>query len=127
MIDLILKYSIHFTKEYEQTKCYYFFALSFPDCMLLGILHNPPALFSSCKRYMKVKALVAQLSPTLCDPKDCSPPCSSVHGDSPGKSTGVGCHALLQGIFPIQGWNPGLLHCRQMLYLSETPGSPMKP
>ena len=35
MIDLILKYSIHFTKEYEQTKCYYFFALSFPDCMLL--------------------------------------------------------------------------------------------
>ena len=36
--------------------------------------------------------------------------------DFPGKSTGVGCHFLLQGIFPIQGLNPGLLHCRQTLY-----------
>ena len=41
--------------------------------------------------------LVAQLCPTLCDPMDCSPPGSSVHGDSPGKNTGVVCHALLQG------------------------------
>ena len=40
----------------------------------------------------------------------------SVHGDSPGKHTGVGSHALLQGIFPTQGSNPGLLHCRQSLY-----------
>ena len=32
---------------------------------------------------------------TLCDPMDCSLPGSSVHGDSPGKNTGVGCHALL--------------------------------
>ena len=38
--------------------------------------------------------------PTLCDPMDCSPPGSSVH--SPGKNTGVGCHALLQGIFPTR-------------------------
>ena len=44
-----------------------------------------------------------QLCPTFCSPTDCSPPGSSVHGDSPGKNTGVGCHALLQGIFPIQG------------------------
>ena len=36
--------------------------------------------------------------------------------DYPGKNTGVGCHALLQGIFPTQGWNPDLLHCRQILY-----------
>ena len=36
--------------------------------------------------------------------------------DSPGKNTGVGCHFLLQGIFPTQGSNPGLLHCRQILY-----------
>ena len=35
--------------------------------------------------------------------------------DSPGKNTGVGCHALLQGIFPTQGSNPGLPHCRQIL------------
>ena len=42
---------------------------------------------------------------TLRDPMDCSPPGSSVHGDSPGKNTGVGCHAFLQGIFPTQGSN----------------------
>ena len=47
---------------------------------------------------------------------DCSPPGSSVHGDSPGKNTGVDSHALLQGIFPTQGLNPGLLHCRWILY-----------
>ena len=36
--------------------------------------------------------------------------------DSPGKNTGVGCHSLFQGIFPTQGWNLGLLLCRQILY-----------
>ena len=35
--------------------------------------------------------------------------------DSPGKNTGVGCHFLLQGIFPTQGSNPGLPHCGQTL------------
>ena len=40
---------------------------------------------------------------SLCDPRDYSQPGSSVHGDSPGKYTRVGCHALLQGIFPTQG------------------------
>ena len=36
--------------------------------------------------------------------------------DSPGKNSGVGCHALLQGIFPTQGSKPGLPHCRWILY-----------
>ena len=45
-----------------------------------------------------------------------SPPSSSVHGDSPDKNTGVGCHVLPQEIFPTQGLNPGLPHCRQILY-----------
>ena len=36
--------------------------------------------------------------------------------DSPGKNTGGGCHLLLQGIFPTQGWNGSFLHCRQILY-----------
>ena len=40
--------------------------------------------------------------PTVCDPMDYSPPGSSVHGDSPGKNTGVGCHALLQDNLPHQ-------------------------
>ena len=39
--------------------------------------------------------LATQSCPPLCNPTDCSPPSSSVHGDSPGKDTGVGCHALL--------------------------------
>ena len=59
---------------------------------------------------------VTQPCPTLCDPMDCSPVGYSVHGGSPCKDTGVGCHALLQGIFPTQGSNPGLLHCRRILY-----------
>ena len=39
--------------------------------------------------------------------------------------TGVGCHALLQGIFPIQGSNPGLLPCRQILYHQSHQGTQM--
>ena len=60
--------------------------------------------------------LIAQSCPTVCNPTDCSPPGSSVHGDSPGKNIGVGCQAFLQGIFPTQGLNPGLPHCRQIFY-----------
>ena len=55
-----------------------------------------------------VLCLVTQLCLTLCNPMDYSQPGSSVHGDSPGKNIGVGCHALPQGIFPTQGLNPGL-------------------
>ena len=49
---------------------------------------------------MGVHAELLQSFSTLCDPMDCSSPGSSVHWDSPGHSIGVGCHALLQGIFP---------------------------
>ena len=48
-----------------------------------------------------MQVLVTQSCVTLCDPIDCSPPGSSVRGDFPGKNTGMGCHALLQGIFLI--------------------------
>ena len=44
---------------------------------------------------VKSEREVAQSCPTLSDPKDCSPPGSSIHGIFPGKSTGVGCHCLL--------------------------------
>ena len=53
-----------------------------------------------------MKVFVAQSCPTLWDPMDCS---------SSGKNTGVGCHALLQGLFPTQVSKPVLLHCRQIL------------
>ena len=61
---------------------------------------------------MCIRAQSLQSCPTLCDPMDYSLPGFSVHGDSPGKGTGVGCHALLQGIFLTQELNWGLLHCR---------------
>ena len=48
-------------------------------------------------------------------------PGSSVHGNSTGKNTGVGCHALFQRSFPTQGVNPGLLHSLP----SEPPGKPI--
>ena len=52
----------------------------------------------------------------------CSPPGSSVHGDSPGKNTGVGCHALLQGIFPDPGIEPGSPTLQADTFITETPG-----
>ena len=61
----------------------------------------------------------------LCDLMDCSLPGSSVHWDSPGKNSGVGHHALFQGIFPTQGSNPHLMHCRQILHPLSHQGSPI--
>ena len=57
----------------------------------------------------------------LCNALNCSPP---GYEDSPGKNTGVGYHALLQGMFPTSGSNPGLLHCRWVLYQLSHQGSP---
>ena len=54
---------------------------------------------------------------------DCSPPGSSVHGISWAKDTAMGCRFLLQGIFPTQRLNLGLLHCRQILYHLSHEGS----
>ena len=64
--------------------------------------------------------LLAQSCLTLCNPMDCSLPGSSLHGDSPGKNTGMGCHSLLQGIFLTQGSNLGLLHCRRFFTVCAT-------
>ena len=46
--------------------------------------------------------------------------------NSPGQNTGVGSRSLLQGIFPIQGSNPGLPHCRRILHRLSHQGSPLK-
>jgi len=74
--------------------------------------------------------LVTQSCPTLCNPMDCSPPGSSVHGilqarilewvPTPWEK---GSHSFLQGIFPTQGSNLCLLHCRQILYCLSYQGS----
>ena len=65
-----------------------------------------------------VKVKVTQSCPTLCDPMDWG------SWNSPDQNTGEGCHVLLQGIFPDQGWNPGLPHCRWILLPPESPGKP---
>ena len=69
-------------------------------------------LYSLCA----VQCLVTQSYSTFCNPMDYSPPGSSVHGDSLGRNSGLGCQALLQGICPMQGSNLGLLHYRCILY-----------
>ena len=96
-----------------------FWMLSFKPALSLsslwssrGSLVPPPFLPLVSSAYL---CLVAQSCLTICNPMDSSPPGSSVHGDSPGKNTGVGCHALLQGIFRIQRLNPGLPLCMQIL------------
>ena len=75
-----------------------------------------PAFMSRCRcrsvRWLKVKAKVAQSCLTLRP------------WNSSGQSTGVGSRSLLQGIFPIQGQNPGLPHCRWILYQLSHKGSP---
>ena len=95
-----------------------------------GPTKHPHAFVKFCKgqifqeRKCK-KVLVAQSCLTLSDPVACSPPDSPVHGDSPGKNTGVGCYVFfLQGIFPTRGLNPGLLHCGQILYQLSHKGNP---
>ena len=82
---------------------------------------------SGVKKYKESKSTidmlvysVAKSCLTLCDPIDCSLPGSSVHGDSLGKNTRVDCHFLLQRIFPNQGSNPGLPHCRWFLTIWAT-------
>ena len=77
---------------------------------VMSLLFNMMSRFAiAFLKEMKVKVLVAQLCPALCDPMDCP-------WASPGKNIGVGCHSLLQGIFPTQGLSPSLLHCMQILY-----------
>ena len=70
-----------------------------------------PWKLASYKISSEVK--VAQLCPTLCDPLGFS-----------GQNTGVGSLSLLQGIFPTQGSNPGLPHCRWIVYQLGHKGSP---
>ena len=60
--------------------------------------------------HTNVCAKLLQSCLTLGDPMDCSPSGSSVHGMLQALNAGVGCHALLQGIFPTQGSNLCLIH-----------------
>ena len=67
----------------------------------------------------------SQLCLTLCDPLDCSPPGCSCPWNFSGENTGVGCCALLQGIFLTQGWNMRVLCLPHILDHQRHLGSPM--
>ena len=82
-------------------------------------VHLQYCCLQSCKTLFSppVNQWVVQPWPTLCNPMDCSLSISFLHPwNFPDKSTGAGCHFLLQGIFLTQGLNPGLPYYRQTLY-----------
>ena len=87
---------------------------------LSSYLYPFPSSYHSVLGYVSGSVLVAQSCLTLDNPMNCSL-CS---WNSPGKNTRVSSHSLFQGIFPTQGLNPGLLHCRQILYHLSHQGSP---
>ena len=91
-----------------------------------GLLHFRQILYQlsyqgSLQRKLERKWKWKPLSrvPILCNPMDLNSP-----WNSPGQSTGVGSLSFLQKIFPTQGSNPDLLHCRQLLYQQSYQGSP---
>ena len=77
--------------------------------------------------YIHCTCVGAQSCPTLCDPRDCSPPGSSVRGIFPGKNTGVGCHFLLHGTFPpgIEPTSPVSPMLAGGFFTVEPPGKPL--
>ena len=116
-----MNHYLHFMEnETEKTVCYCGFC-KFKDLkksqevyfeIVQGVLYHHPLFIEeetedqsknllkapqSCDSHPSLCVLSLQSCPTLCDPMDCSLPGSSVHGDSPGKYTGVGCHALPRG------------------------------
>ena len=68
---------------------------------------------------------VTQLCPTLCDPMHCSLPGSFIHGMFQARVLEWAAISFSRGIFPTQGLNLGLLHCRQTLYCLSHQGSPV--
>ena len=91
------------------------------DCFYVLVFVNSASVNNA------VPCFIAQSCLTLCNPMYCSLPGSSIHRDSPHKNTGMGSHSLLQRSFLTQGWNPGLLPCRRILYHLSHQGSPIIP
>ena len=81
---------------------------------------------SCVKSTIAMCCVFSQSCLTLCDPMDCSPPGSSVHGDSPGKNAGVGCMPSSRDL-PIQGMEPRSPTLQRDSLPSEPPGKPNNP
>ena len=80
-------------------------------------------LMNTCISRGENESEVAQSCQTLCDLVDCSAPGSSVHGILQARILEWVAISFSRGIFPTQGLNPGLLHCRQMLQPLSYQGS----
>ena len=98
-------------------------------CFLFSILHKPNCETQSSLLdflYLTIVIVYVCVCPCVCISHSVMSNSLQPHGvqptrlfcpwDFPGNNTGVGCHFLLQGIFPTQGLSPGLLHCHQILY-----------
>ena len=96
---------------------------------LLGLLlaDSLPLLPPCLSSILKVRVLVAQSWPALLGPHGLQPVRLLCSRDSPGRNTGVGSHSLRQWIFPIQGSNSCLLHCKQILYYLSHQGIHYRP
>ena len=101
---------------------FYNFPLSYKN-KHLSTMNKPPEFTDKCCLSF-VLCLVFQLCPTLCDSIDCSLPSSSVHGDSPGKILEWVAISSSRGSSQPRGLNPGLPHCRCILYRLSHQGSP---
>ena len=118
-------------------------APSVPKVLLLLCMGSYPGLYHSfnLRHFLKIHftlkernflqakwgSLVVVWSPSLIQlfrPHGLQPARLLCPWDSAGKNTGESCHSLLQGIFPTQEMNPGLLHCRRILYQLSYEGSP---
>ena len=126
----VIRWSLSPTfRRRDQSHCQHQWVPNLTSCVWIT-LNNPDAWGSYLRgmarelRVLNLLMLSCSVMSTLSNPMGRSLPGSSVHGDSPGKNTGVGCLALLQGIFPSQGLNPGLPHCRQIFYHLSHQGSP---
>ena len=94
------------------------------NTMILGTIKILFDHLSTSITFKKIKELF--LEKPFISSKSQQPASYSVPGDSPDKNTGMGCYALLQGIFPDQESNPGLQHCWLILYHLSQQGSPYK-
>ena len=93
----------------------------------IRVSHLAGRLFTNwTTREAKKKVKVAQLCLTLCNPVDCVACQSPLSMEFSSKNTGMGSYSFLQGIFPTQGLNPGLPHCRQTLYPVSHEGNPVE-
>ena len=102
-----------FLLKYISVLLFRHFLISFPT---LSHFRN---IFVLCAYVLSCSVMSSSL-----EPHGCNLPGSSIYGDSPVKNTRMGCHALLQGIFPAQGLNPGLPYFRQILYHLSHQGNP---